>query len=182
MLWNQRAFKTLKNSISKNSNGNITSAKGAIRFLDGNDEIRTQGGDIIFQAQGDLVIANLTSNGGDISLTGRTLNLVGNINSGTGNVTIGSKTNIFLGGSALSNCGVGFSSLCDMSIVQSELDLISGNKLTIGGTLNGDITVNAITLTSFNEGVVLDVDTHVSGSEGAIIFQAAKPAPPPNSS
>jgi filamentous hemagglutinin family protein len=169
---NTVTFRTLKNSISRDSNSNITSAVGDIGFIDGNDEIRTQGGDIIFEAQGDLVIGNLTSNGGDISLTGRTLNLVGNINSGTGNVTIGSKTNIFLGGSALSGCGVGFASLCEMSIVQSELDLISGNKLTIGGTLNGDITVDGITLTSFNEGVVLDVDTHVSGSEGAIIFQA----------
>ncbi len=169
---NTVTFRTLKNSISRDSNSNITSAAGAIRFLDGNDEIRTQGGDIIFEARGDLVIGSLTSNGGDISLTGRTLNLAGNINSGTGNVTIGSKTNIFLGGSALSGCGVGFANLCEMSIVQSELNLISGNKLTIGGTLNGDITVDGITLTSFNEGVVLDVDTHVSGSEGAIIFQA----------
>ena len=169
---NTVTFKTLKNSISKDSNGNITSAEGAIRFIDSNDEIRTQGGDIIFEASGDLVIGSLTSNGGDISLTGRTLNLVENISSGTGNVTIGSKTNIFLGGSALSGCGVGSASLCDMSIVQSELNNISGNKLTIGGTLNGDITVDGITLTSFSEGVVLDVDTHVSGSNGAIIFQA----------
>ena len=169
---NTVTFKTLKNSISKDSNGNITSAEGAIRFIDSNDEIRTQGGDIIFEASGDLVIGSLTSNGGDISLTGRTLNLVENISSGTGNVTIGSKTNIFLGGSALSGCGVGSASLCDMSIVQSELNNISGNKLTIGGTLNGDITVDGITLTSFSEGVLLDVDTHVSGSDGAIIFQA----------
>jgi filamentous hemagglutinin family protein len=169
---NTVTFRTLKNSISKDTSSNITTAGGNIRFLDGNDEIRTQGGDIIFEAKGDLIIGNLTSNGGDISLTGRTLNLVGNINSGTGNVTIGSNTNIFLGGSALSGCGVGFASLCDMSIVQSELDLISGNKLTIGGTLNGDITVDGITITSFNEGVVLDVNTHVSGSDGAIIFQA----------
>ena len=169
---NTVTFKTLKDSISKDSNGNITSAEGAIRFIVSNDEIRTQSGDIIFEATGDLVIGNLTSSGGDISLTGRTLNLVGNISSGTGNVTIGSNTIIFLGGSALSGCGVGSASLCDMSIVQSELNNISGNKLTIGGTLNGDITVDGITLTSFSEGVLLDVDTHVSGSDGAIIFQA----------
>jgi filamentous hemagglutinin family protein len=169
---NTVTFRTLRNSISRDSSLNITTANGTIRFIDGNDEIRTQGGNIIFEAKGDLIIGNLTSNGGDISLTGRTLNLVGNINSGTGNVTIGSDTNIFLGGSALSGCGVGFASLCDMSIVQSELNNISGNKLTIGGTLNGDITVDTINLTSFSEGVVLDVNTHVSGSEGAIIFQA----------
>lgn len=169
---NTVTFKTLKNSISRDSNGNITSSTGAIRFLGSNDTISTQGGDIIIQARGDLVIGNLTSNGGDISLTGKTLNLAGTINSGTGNVTIGSDTNIFLGGSAFSGCGVGFASLCDMSIVQSELNNISGNKLTIGGTLNGDITVNAVTLTSFNDGVVLDVNTHVSGSDGAIVFSA----------
>jgi len=169
---NSVTFRTTKNLISRDSNGNITSSTGEIRFLGANDTISTQGGDIIFEAKGDLIIGNLTSNGGNISLTGRTLNLVGNINSGTGNVTIGSNTNIFLGGSALSGCGVGSASLCDMSIVQSELNNISGNKLTIGGTLNGDITVDGITLTSFNEGVVLDVNTHVSGSDGAIVFQA----------
>ena len=53
---NTVTFKTVKNSTSKDSNGNITSAKGAIRFIDRNDEIRTQGGDIIFEASGDLVI------------------------------------------------------------------------------------------------------------------------------
>ncbi|MEK9627405.1 MAG: filamentous hemagglutinin N-terminal domain-containing protein [Nitrospinota bacterium] len=169
---NTVTFQTLKNSISRDSNSNITSSTGAIRFLDSNDTITTQGGDIIFLAKGDLTIANLVSNGGDISITGRTLNLVGTINSGTGNVTIGSDTDIFLGGSALTGCGVGFANLCDMSIVQSELNNISGNKLTIGGTLNGDITVDGVTLTSFSDGVVLDVNTHVSGSEGAIVFKA----------
>jgi filamentous hemagglutinin family protein len=169
---NSVTFRTTKNSISKDINGNITSTTGDIKFIGGNDTITTQGGNIIFEARGDLVIGNLTSNGGNISLTGRTLNLAGNINSGAGGVTIGSDTDIYLGGSGLSGCGVGFSSLCDMSIVQSELDRISGNKLTIGGTLNGDIFVNGITLTSFNEGVLLDVNTHVSGSDGAIVFQA----------
>lgn len=169
---NSVTFRTTKNLISKDTNGDIVSSTGNIQFLGANDTISTQGGNIIFEAKGDLIIGNLTSNGGDISLTGRTLNLASNINSGTGNVTIGSNTNIFLGGSALSGCGAGFASLCDMSIVQSELNNISGNKLTIGGTLNGDITVDGITLTSFNEGVVLNVNTHVSGSDGAIIFQA----------
>lgn len=169
---NSVTFRTTKNLISKDSNGNIVSSTGNIQFLGGGDTISTLGGDIIFEAKGDLILGSLTSNGGNISLTGRTLNLVGNLNSGTGNVTIGSDANIFLGGSALSGCGVGNASLCDMSIVQTELDKISGNKLTIGGTLNGDITVNAINLTSFTEGVVLDVNTHVSGSDGAIVFQA----------
>ncbi|MBC8284161.1 MAG: filamentous hemagglutinin N-terminal domain-containing protein [Nitrospinae bacterium] len=169
---NTVTFRTLKNSISKDTNGNITTSTGAIRFLGGDDTITTQGGDIIFEAKGDLVIGGLTSNGGSISLTGRTLNLVGTLNSGAGDVTIGSNANIFLGGSALSGCGVGFASLCDMSIEQSELDRVIGNKLTIGGTLNGDITVDGVTLTSYTGGVVLDVNTHVSGSEGAIIFQA----------
>jgi filamentous hemagglutinin family protein len=169
---NSVTFRTTKNLISKDTNSNIISSTGDIKFIGASDTITTQGGNIIFEAKGDLVIGNLTSNGGNISLTGRTLNLAGNLNSGTGNVNIGSDTDIFLGGSGLSGCGVGFASLCDMSIVQSELDRISGNKLTIGGTLNGDITVDAITLTSFNEGVVLDVNTHVSGSEGAVIFQA----------
>jgi filamentous hemagglutinin family protein len=169
---NSVTFRTTKNLISRDSDGDITSSTGDIKFVGGTDTITTQGGNLLFEARGDLVIGNLTSNGGNISLTGRTLNLAGNINSGAGSVTIGSDTDIHLGGSALSGCGVGFASLCAMSIVQSELDRISGNKLTIGGTLNGDIFVNAITLTSFSEGVVLDVNTHVSGSDGAIVFQA----------
>ncbi len=169
---NSVTFRTTKNSISRDTDGDITSSTGDIKFVGSSDTITTQGGNIIFEAKGDLVIGNLTSNGGDISVTGRTLNLVGNINSGTGDATIGSDTNIFLGGSALSGCGVGFASLCDMSIVQTELDKISANKLTIGGTLTGDITVDGVTLTSFSDGVVLDVDTHVSGSDGAIVFQS----------
>ena len=53
---------------------------------------------------------------------------------------------IFLGGNALSGCGVGFADLCNMSIEQSELNRISGAKLNIGGnigsTYNGDIFIN----------------------------------------
>ncbi|MFT4578375.1 MAG: filamentous hemagglutinin family protein [Nitrospinales bacterium] len=169
---NSVTFRTTKNLISKDSNGIITSSVGDIKFVGGTDTISTQGGNIIFEAKGDLVIGNLTSNGGNISLTGRTLNLTGNINSGAGDVTIGSGTDIYLGGTALTGCGLTTANLCDMFISQVELNKISGNKLTIGGTLNGDIFVNAITLTSFNEGVVLDVNTHVSGSDGAIVFQA----------
>ena len=168
---NTVTFQTLKNSISRDTDGNITTSTGNIKFLGSNDTITTQGGDILFIAKGDLVIGTLTSNGGDISLTGRTLNLVGSINSGAGNVTIGSDADIYLGGSALTGCGAGNANLCDMSIVQSELNNISGNKLTIGGTLNGDIFVDGVTLTSFSDGVVLDVNTHVSGSNGAIVFQ-----------
>lgn len=169
---NSVTFRTTKNSVSKDSNGNITSTTGDIKFVGSSDTITSQGGNLIFEAKGDVVIGNLTSNGGKISVTGRTLNLAGNINSGTGETTIGSNNNIFLGGSALSGCGVGFASLCDMSIVQAELDKISASKLTIGGTLTGDITVDGVTLTSFSDGVVLDVDTHVSGSDGALIFKA----------
>jgi len=173
---NTVTFKTIKNSISRDASGNITSSAGNIRFVGGDDTISTQGGDIIFDARGDLAIGSLISNGGNIALTGRTLNLVGNLNSGTGNVTIGSQAKIFLGGSALSGCGVGFANLCDMSIVQSELNRISGKKLSIGGNVsgiyNGDIFVNGVTLPSFTGGVALEVGTHVSGSKGAIVFQA----------
>ena len=173
---NTVTFKTIKNSISRQANGNIQSSTGDIRFQGGNDTISTQGGDIIFVAKGDLEIGSLISNGGNISLTARTLNLVGNLNSGTGNVTIESDSKIFLGGSALSGCGSGFTDLCDMSIQQSELNRISGKKLSIGGNIggiyNGDIFVNGVTLNSFTDGVVLDVGTHVSGSKGSIIFQA----------
>ena len=173
---NTVTFKTIKNSVSRNGDGKISSAAGTIRFLGSDDTISTQGGDIIFEARGDLIIGSLISNGGNISLTGRTLNLIGNLNSGTGNVTIGSESKIFLGGNALSGCGVGFANLCDMSIQQSELNRISGKKLSVGGHIggfyNGDIFVNGVTLNSFSDGVALNVDTHVSGSKGAIIFQA----------
>ena len=73
---NTVTFKTIKNSISRNANGNIQSSTGDIRFQGGNDTISTQGGDIIFVAKGDLEIGSLISNGGNISLTARTLNLV----------------------------------------------------------------------------------------------------------
>jgi filamentous hemagglutinin family protein len=171
---NSVTFRTTKNSISRDNNGNILTTTGDIKFIGGSDTITTQGGNIIFEARGDLVIGNLTSNGGNISLTGRTLNLAGNINSGAGNVTIGSDTDIYLAGSALPSCGAGSgtANLCDMLISQAELDKITANKLTIGGTLNGDIFVRGVTLTSFNEGVLLDVNTHVSGSDGAIVFSA----------
>ncbi len=173
---NTVTFKTTKKTIRRKVDGNIKSYTGDILFEGGEDTISTQGGDIIFDARGDLGIGSLISNGGNISLTGRTLNLVGNLNSGAGNVTIRSDSKIFLGGSALSGCGINFANLCNMSIQQSELNRISGKKLSIGGKIggifNGDIFVNGVTLNSFTDGVALNVDTHVSGSKGAIIFQA----------
>ena len=157
---NSITFKTTKRTIT---------ATGDIRFIDFTDEIRTQGGDIIFDAVNDLLnFGKLTSNGGNISLKGRTLELRGAVNSGTGSVNIESLTKIFLGGSSFTGCGID----CDMSIIQTELDLISGNKLIIGGISNGDITVDGVTLNQFAGGVELNVDTHVSGSDGAIIFMA----------
>ena len=45
---NTVTFKTIKNSISRDASGNITSSAGNIRFVGGNDTISTQGGDIIF--------------------------------------------------------------------------------------------------------------------------------------
>ena len=52
---------------------------------------------------------------------------------------------------------------------------MTGNKLIIGGSSNGDIYVNGITQTTstFTNGVELNVDAHVSGSKGAVIFEGS---------
>jgi hypothetical protein len=60
-----------------------------------------------------------------------------------------------------------------MSINATELGNMSGNKLLIGGSSNGDIYIDGVSQTSstFLNGVELNVDAHLSGAQGKIIFE-----------
>ncbi len=160
-------------SLQQGSGNSVTFTvtNGTITFAS-NNTISTNGGDIIFNATGDLTVGSLTSNGGDIFLTGNDLILAGNLSSGAGNINITHKDSgkIVLGNS--STC----SAFCFMNISTAELSRMSGNKLVIGGSTNGDIYVNglaAANTSGFTNGVELKVDAHLSGSKGAIIFEGS---------
>lgn len=159
-------------SLQQGSGNSVTFTvtNGTISFASSSDTISTNGGSINFNATGALTIGSLTSNGGDISLTGSDLSLSGNLSSGTGdiNITNGGSGKIGLGGTSCS-------SSCAMTITTTELAAMSGNKLVIGGSNNGDIYVDGVTQTTstFSNGVELKVDAHLSGSKGAIIFEGS---------
>ena len=148
----------------------FTVTNGTISFASSTDTISTNGGDIIFNATGDLTIGSLASNGGDISLTGDDFSLSGTLSSGAGNISITHTDSgkIGLGGTTCTGS-------CDLNISTTELAAMSGNKLIIGGSSNGDIYVNGVTQTTstFTNGVELNVDAHLSGSKGAIIFEGS---------
>lgn len=146
----------------------FTVTNGTISFASSNDTISTNGGSINFNATGDLTLGSLTSNGGDISLTGDDFSLSGTLNSGAGdiNITHYERGKIGIGGTVCSGS-------CDMNINSTELSNMTGNKLTIGGSSNGDIYVDGMTTSLFAGEVELKVDTHVSGSKGAIIFEGS---------
>ena len=143
---------------------------GDISFANTLDTISTQGGDIIFNATGDLTLGNLTSNGGDILLTGNDFTLGGSslLSAGAGNISFTGAVagEIGFGGSA--TC----SGTCDMIIDSTDLGKMSGNKLIINGSSkNGAIYVDGVTqdTNTFTGGVEL-VDAHISGSQGGIYF------------
>ena len=148
----------------------FTVTNGTISFASSTDTVSTNGGDIIFNATGDLTIGSLASNGGDISLTGDDFSLSGTLSSGAGNLSITHTDSgkIGLGGTTCTGS-------CDLNISTTELAAMSGNKLIIGGSSNGDIYVNGVTQTTstFTNGVELNVDAHLSGSKGAIIFEGS---------
>ena len=148
----------------------FTVTAGTISFASSTDTISTNGGDITFSATGDLTIGSLTSNGGNISLTGDDFSLSGTLSSGAGNISIthADSGKIGIGGTSCTGS-------CDLSINTTELGNMSGNKLIIGGSTNGDIYVDGITQTTstFSNGVELNVDAHLSGSKGAIIFEGS---------
>jgi len=148
----------------------FTVTDGTISFASSTDTISTNGGDITFSATGDLTIGSLTSNGGNISLTGDDFSLSGTLSSGAGNISIthADSGKIGLGGTSCTGS-------CDLSINTTELGNMSGNKLIIGGSTNGDIYVDGITQTTstFTNGVELNVDAHLSGSKGAIVFEGS---------
>jgi filamentous hemagglutinin family protein len=169
-------------SLQQGSGNSVTFTvtAGTISFASTDDTISTSGGDIIFNATGDLTLGSLTSNGGDIFLTGDDFILTGSatLSSGAGNITIShanSETTagkIVLGDSSTTTC----SAFCSMFISSAELAKMSGNKLIIGDSSNGDIYVNALAAadtSAFTNGVELNVDAHLSGSKGAIIFEGS---------
>ena len=169
-------------SLQQGSGNSVTFTvtNGTISFASSGDTISTNGGDIIFNATGTLTLGSLTSNGGDIFLTGDDFNLSGSaeLKSGAGNITISHANNettagkIVLGDSTTTTC----STFCSMLISSDELAKMSGNKLIIGDSSNGDIYVNELTAANtsgFSNGVELNVDAHLSGSKGAIIFEGS---------
>ena len=165
----------------KQGSGNsvtFTVTNGTISFASTDDTISTSGGDIIFNATGTLTLGSLASNGGDIFLTGNDLSLTGSatLSSGAGNINISHANTettagkIILGDSGSTTC----STFCSMFISSAELAKMSGNKLIIGDSSNGDIYVNGLVAadtSAFTNGVELNVDAHLSGSKGAIIFE-----------
>ena len=164
-------FNNTSNINLQQGSGNsatFTVTNGDIIFAS-NTTLSTNGGDIIFNATGDLDLGTLVSNGGDIVLSSDTLSFV-NLGSGAGdiNITHFDRGKIGLG---TSFCG----SSCDITISSTDLANMTGNKLIIGGTTNGDIYVDGFTqdTTSFANGVELKVDAHLSGSNGAIVFESS---------
>ncbi len=164
-------FNNTSNINLQQGSGNsatFTVTNGDIIFAS-NTTLSTNGGDIIFNATGDLDLGTLVSNGGDIVLSSDTLSFV-NLGSGAGDINIthfdGGKI-----GLGTSFCG----SSCDITISSTDLANMTGNKLIIGGTTNGDIYVDGFTqdTTSFANGVELKVDAHLSGSNGAIVFESS---------
>jgi filamentous hemagglutinin family protein len=173
----------------------FTVTDGTISFASTDDKISTNGGDIIFEATGTLTLGSLASNGGDIFLTGDDLSLTGNatLDSGSGRIIISHENTettagkIVLGDSGSTTC----STFCSMFISTAELAKMSGSQLIIGGlqddgsnsedaqnasATNGDIYVNGLTAANtsgFTNGVVLNVNSHLSGSKGAIIFEGS---------
>ena len=141
---------------------------GTISVTNPSDTISTNGGSINFSATGNLTLGTLNSNGGDISLTGNDLLLFGTLSSGAGNISI---THVDSGKIGLGDTSCG--GACAMTIDNTELGKMSGNQLIIGGASNGDIYVNDVTQSSstFSNGVALNVNAHVSGSKGSVIFE-----------
>ncbi|MBT3508337.1 MAG: filamentous hemagglutinin N-terminal domain-containing protein [Nitrospina sp.] len=184
-------------SLQQGSGNSVTFTvtNGTITFASSSDTISTNGGDIIFTATGALNLGSLASNGGDIFLTGDDLSLTGSASlaSGTGRIIISHANSestagkIVLGDSSTTTC----STFCSMLISTSELAKMSGSELVIGGlrddgsnsedaqnstATNGDIYVNALTTANtsgFTNGVQLNVNAHLSGSKGAIIFEGS---------
>ncbi len=156
-------------SLQQGSGNSVTFTvtNGTISFASSTDTISTNGGSINFNATGDLTIGSLATNGGDISLVGDDFSLSGTLSSGAGNINITHADSgiIGLGGTTCTGS-------CDLSINATELGNMSGNKLVIGGSTNGDIYVDGITQTTstLSNGVELNVGAHLSGSKGAIIF------------
>ena len=147
---------------------------GTISFANTLDTISTQGGDIIFKASGALTLGNLSSNCGDILLTGSDLTLGGSslLNAGAGDISITEARfgTIGVGDVSGTTCG---GVACGMTISNTELGQMSGNKLLINGSSeNGTVYVDGVTQTTatFTGGVELK-DAHISGSNGGIIFQ-----------
>ena len=146
---------------------------GTISFSNTLSSVSTQGGDIIFDASGGLSLGSLTSNGGDISLKGSDLTLLNSatrLNAGTGNINI---TEAKLGDIGLGNATC--TGTCGMTISNTDLGKMSGNKLIINGSSNnGAIYVDGVTQTTstFTGGVELK-DAHISGANGGIFFQGA---------
>ena len=141
---------------------------GTISVSNASDTISTNGGSINFSATGNLTLGTLNSNGGDISLTGNDLLLFGTLSSGAGNISI---THVDSGKIGLGDTSCG--GTCAMTIDNTELGKMSGNQLIIGGSSNGDVYVNDVTQSSstFSNGVALNVNAHVSGSKGSVIFE-----------
>jgi filamentous hemagglutinin family protein len=169
-------------SLQQGSGNSVTFTvtDGTISFASSGDTISTNGGDIIFNATGALTLGSLASNGGSITLKGSDFILAGSatLSSGAGNITISHTNNettagkIILGNSSTTTC----STFCSMLISSDELAKMSGNKLIIGDSSNGDIYVNelaAANTSGFTNGVELNVDAHLSGSKGAIIFEGS---------
>jgi filamentous hemagglutinin family protein len=184
-------------SLQQGSGNSVTFTvtNGTISFASTDDTISTNGGDIFFNATGDLTLGSLVSNGGDIFLTGNDLILNGNasLSSGAGRIIITNNNTddnagkIVLGDSGSTTC----STFCSMFISSAELAKMSGNQLIIGGlepdgsgseddqnssASNGDIYVNGLAeadTSGFTNGVQLNVNAHLSGSKGAIIFEGS---------
>jgi trimeric autotransporter adhesin len=146
---------------------------GTISFANTLSSVSTQGGDIVFDASGGLSLGSLTSNGGDISLTGSDLTLLNTAttwNAGTGNINI---TEAKLGDIGLGDATC--TGTCGMTISNTDLAKMSGNKLIINGSSdNGTIYVDGVTQTTstFSSGVELK-DAHISGVKGGIFFEGA---------
>jgi filamentous hemagglutinin family protein len=147
---------------------------GTISFANTLSSVSTQGGDIIFDASGDLSLGSLTSNGGDISLTGSDLTLLNTdtrLSAGTGNINITEDLAGDIGLGDSTTC----TGTCGMTISNSDLSKMSGNKLIINGSSNnGAIYVGGVTQTTstFTGGVELK-DAHISGAKGGVFFEGA---------
>lgn len=157
---------------------------GTISFSNTLSSISTQGGDIIFDASGDLSLGSLTSNGGDISLAGSDLTLLNTatiLNAGAGNISIAIPSGTgFAAGAIIGEIGVGDSATCsgtcDMLIDSTELGQMRGNKLILGSTTVKAIYVNGITqdTTTFTGGVELEATNILFDSSSKFSTLSAK--------